>query len=129
MRWSDEPKDILDQWSWGQKRDWTGQIWDETLLPFLNGCEKKKWKEIEEETAGEDRRNKSYELDTICKEAFERLCFLKLDELDEIFRFRLGNKPRFYGFRIQHLFYALWWDADHMICPSDIQNRNKRRRK
>lgn len=129
MEWSDEKKDLEDAWSWGQSRDWRGPIWDTVLLPFLHEYKNKKWHEIENEKSGDDKRHKSYELSSICKEAYDRLEYLKLEDMDEIFRFRIGSKPRFYGFRIQHIFFALWWDAEHRVCPSDIQNRGKVRRK
>lgn len=129
MAWSDEQKDIQEAWSWGQQRDWTGTLWNETLLPYLTGYESKTWAEIERETAGKDKRHKAYEIDAICDEAQARLTKIELDYLDEVFRFRLGNKPRFYGFRLQHVFFALWWDNEHKICPSDIQDRGKIRKR
>ena len=127
-KWDDERKDILDAWSWGQVRDWTGRLWGETILPFSNSCEQKKWYELESERAGSDHRHKIYPIAAICKEAKDRLLEIKLDDMEDIFRFRLGNKPRLYGFIIQHIFFVVWWDGDHRICPSDIQNRGKVRR-
>ena len=129
MAWSDEKKDIKDFWSWGQSRDWSGKLWDNTLLPFLIEYANKTWAEIEREMAGGDKRHKAYDVDVICEEAQARLNDIELDYLDEVFRFRLGNKPRFYGFRLQHVFFALWWDGDHLVCPVDIQERGKSKKR
>ncbi len=129
MTWSDERKDVNGEWSWGETRDWTGNLWDQTILPFLEEYKNKMWSEIERENAGGDKRHKAYEIDVICTEAQTRLIEIELDYLDEVFRFRLGNKPRFYGFRLQHVFFALWWDGEHKICPTDIQDRGKTRKR
>lgn len=129
MAWSDEKKDIKESWSWGQPRDWTGELWDKTLLPFLEQYTNKTWSDIEREMAGGDKRHKAYDIDAICQEAQARLLAIELDYLDEVFRFRLGNLPRFYGFRLQHVFFALWWDGQHKVCPSDIQDRGKVRKR
>src|SRR5262245_37905159 len=68
MIWSDERKDIKEVWSWGERRDWTGELWDKTLFPFLEECKKKTWSEIERENAGGDKRHKAYDIDAICEE-------------------------------------------------------------
>lgn len=128
MAWTDERGDIHGSWSWGQRRDWTGEIWDNTLLPFLKGCECHTWAELERMTSGDDKRHKAYEISAICREAQNRLEEIELEDLDEVFRFRLTGRSRFYGFRIREFFFALWWDPEHQICPSNIQNRGKRRR-
>jgi len=36
---------------------------------------------------------------------------------EELFRFRLGNLPRLWGFRIVNEFYLLWYDPKHEIYP------------
>jgi hypothetical protein len=71
----------------------------------------------------------AYDREAICAEARTRLADIFLDDLDQVFRFRLAAKQRFYGFRLQHVFFALWWDAEHKICPSDIQDRGKVRKR
>lgn len=128
MMWSSERKDIVGRWSWGQFRNWGKPFWRKTLLPFLKSYEKKSWAEIEKETAGADRRFKSYDVFCICQEAQRRLQCIDLDDMEVISRFRLGNMERLYGFICQHVFFVLWWDPDHRIYPSDIQRRGKRRR-
>lgn len=52
-------------------------------------------------------------------EARARLEELGLDDFDELFRFRLGNMERLWGVFAgnNHVFYPLWWDCDHKVCP------------
>ena len=68
------------------------------MLPFLHAYEGKTWSEIRAEMRSKDQRHKSYQVDQICQENQKRLFDLKLDDLEEVFRFRLGNKPRMYRF-------------------------------
>jgi hypothetical protein len=125
MMWSSEKKDIIGRWSWGQSRNWGLPLWRKNILPFLHHYEKKMWKDIHRENAGDDHRFKTYETSKICKEARERLVELKIDDLEDISRFRLGNRPRLYGIMCQHVFFLLWWDPEHNIYPSNIQARGK----
>lgn len=129
MAWSDEQADLEDSWSWGQPRDWRGKVWDSILMPFLEEVVEKDWAEIEGERSGKDKRHKTYPQEAICKEAQDRLVYLELDDMETIFRFRITSKQRFYGFLVQHIFYALWWDAEHKICPTDLQDRGKVRKR
>ncbi len=129
MAWTTEKKDTLGRWTWGQFREWGKPLWRKTLLPFLLQYERKRWSDIEFEMAGRDRRFKTYEIPQICVEAQNRLQELGIDDLDYISRFRLGSKPRLYGFICQHVFFILWWDPEHRIYPSDIQDRGKNRRR
>jgi hypothetical protein len=80
------------------------------------------------EKTGGDQRHKAYPVGIICHEAQKRLEEIGLDDLDEVFRFRLASKPRLYGFLVQHIFYVLWWDPEHNVYPTDIQDRGKVRR-
>ncbi|MBO3743617.1 hypothetical protein [Actinoplanes flavus] len=54
-------------------------------------------------------------------EAQERIAQLRLDEVfgDEIFRFRVANRRRLWGFIAAGVFYILWWDAEHLVYPLD----------
>lgn len=50
-------------------------------------------------------------------EATRRLQALRLDDFDELFRFRLGNLPRLWGILDGDIFYPVWWDPDHEVYP------------
>lgn len=72
------------------------------------------WGEIEQDR----KRDHAVEVSRLCKRAQERLVALKLDDLDVLHRFRFSGTERLWGLRIEHKFFALWWDPDHVVCPS-----------
>jgi hypothetical protein len=51
-------------------------------------------------------------------EARKRLKDLKLDDVDELYSFRVNGKPRVFAIRSEMLMRILWWDADHEVCPA-----------
>jgi hypothetical protein len=60
----------------------------------------------------------SMAIETICDECQTRL--LELEKVDgEIYRFRLGNRRRLWGFRILQTFEILWYDPEHRVYPTD----------
>lgn len=79
------------------------------------------WNEIGLQTYGNDgkRRPKHHSqgIDSLCREAKERIAQLHHDETfgDEVYRFRLANLPRLWGYRVDETFYVLWWDPDHKV--------------
>ena len=117
MTYTKLTSDRSGSWSWGQERKWSKEVWECTIFPHLRECKKKNWFEIENELSGRHKRNKAYEIHRICNEAQERLIYLELEDLDEVFRFRVAYKQRLYGFRVSNLFCILWWDPDHNIYP------------
>jgi hypothetical protein len=50
--------------------------------------------------------------------AMDRLVAKNLDDLDSLFRFRLSGKERLWGARMDNIFYLIWWDPEHLVCPS-----------
>lgn len=54
--------------------------------------------------------------------ARKRLIDLRLDDIDELWRFQLTGRNRLWGLRVRHVFYVLWWDPDHRICPSPLRH-------
>jgi hypothetical protein len=44
---------------------------------------------------------------------------LRLDDFDELFRFRLGTMRRLWGIVDDEVFYPVWWDPDHKVYPQD----------
>lgn len=65
----------------------------------------------------EGKRHHSIKLDEICPEARSRLRELKLDDIEEVFSLRIGNKPRIIGIRAHTVLRLLWWDPEHQVCP------------
>jgi len=48
----------------------------------------------------------------------QRLSQRQLDGFD-VFRFRLGNTERLWGFINEAVFYPAWRDPDHSVYPPD----------
>lgn len=107
------------KWSWGINQPDVMKI-----MEFLAAAEKRTWKEIRRDMAGGNRRrgekHKFIPLSSVCKEAQDRLAELELDDQDNLFRFRLSGTERLWGVLLpdDHMFYILWWDPDHQVCPS-----------
>lgn len=63
-------------------------------------------------------RHKRIELPSLCPDANKRLHQIELDDLDCIWELRLSGLERVWGHRDGHVFYPIWWDPLHEVCPS-----------
>src|SRR5262249_11744580 len=119
MTWTVEDADRQGDWSWGP-RDWDKEHWNNILAPKLVQFQTMLWREIEAAvTDSGHRMHHSMPVDAICDESQARLIELEKAESDDIYRFRLGNKRRLWGFRIVNSFEVLWYDPLHKIYPTD----------
>jgi len=119
MAWNTDRADRKDSWSWGHEREWGYPAWNTIIHPKLKQFEQLLWREVESfNTDTGHRMHHSMEVDSICSESQVRLGDLGFDH-DEIYRFRLGNKRRLWGFRFLNVFEILWYDPDHNIYPTD----------
>ena len=50
--------------------------------------------------------------------AQKRAAEIELDVFDGLWELRLGGKQRIWGLLDGHVFYIVWWDPDHQVCPS-----------
>lgn len=105
-------------WSWKV----TGEDLRE-IIDFLSEMERLKWPEVLAQlTSGKKashRKHHSMPTAQLCVEAKRRLEAIQLDDVDHLFRFRLGNKRRLWGVLAEDVFYPVWWDADHKVYPTD----------
>ena len=118
MTWTVAKADRAENWSWGP-REWGEENWARIILPKLTDWQRLYWREIDAFVT--DTRHKSHHnmsVSDICGEAQDRLIELEQIE-DDIFRFRLGNRRRLWGFRIVSEFQILWYDPEHHIYPTD----------
>lgn len=92
-------------------------LWDD-LFNKLSNYESMTWASILQDK----KRNHSVPINDLCKEARDRLEALKLDDVDDLFRFRLSGEQRVWGMRDRQIFYLLWWDPNHQVCPSTLKN-------
>ena len=51
-----------------------------------------------------------------------RLRELQQDDSDGLYELRFGGKERVWGIRRDDRFCILWWDPEHMVCPSTLKN-------
>lgn len=57
-------------------------------------------------------------VESLCKEAQERLVELGQDDIDEVYSLRFGGQKRIIGIRDNDALKVLWWDPEHQVCPS-----------
>lgn len=119
MTWSCDDPDREGAWESGTPRDWEDDVWTANIEPKLGHWSGLTWGEID--AFSSDKGHKMHhgmDVDVITREAQHRL--MVLDKyFDTIFRFRLGNRRRLWGFRILANFDVLWFDPEHEIYPTD----------
>jgi hypothetical protein len=108
--------EYTDEWSWPD--DPAEYL---AIMRFLGEMERLTWKEIRAQMTGGRRRgalHKDIPVSNLCAVAQQRLLDLRLDDFDQMFRFRRGNFPRLWGVIMEGVFYPVWWDPEHKVCPS-----------
>lgn len=63
-------------------------------------------------------QNHSVTLDKLCKDALDRLREIKQDDIESLVSLRLTGKERVWGIRQGEVLKVLWWDPEHLVCPS-----------
>jgi hypothetical protein len=71
---------------------------------------------------GGRRGHKFIAIENLSPEAQKELERLQLDDLDGLWELHVSGKERIWGARLEHVFYPLWWDPDHEVCPSRKRN-------
>lgn len=66
--------------------------------------------------------NHAIDLDDLSSEAKKRLTELDLDDLDCVHTLRLSGSERIIGWRYENVYYVLWWDPEHRVCPSNLRH-------
>jgi hypothetical protein len=97
------------------------------IITFLSEMERLTWSQIIQQMTGGNarrgQRSKFIPVEHLCNETKARLVELGCDDMDELFRFRLGNMGRLWGLLMDEgdvkIFYPIWWDADHKVCPGN----------
>jgi hypothetical protein len=85
---------------------------------------REKLKNFESMTLGEilRRNNHMVEVGILCKEAIDRLRELRLDDIDQLLSLRLTGVQRIWGILEHNVVILLWWDPDHLVCPSLLKH-------
>ena len=109
------------EWSWRIN----GSTLD-TIVQFMIQMERLTWKQIRTQQAATTTRARarhhSQQVETLAADAQRRLSELGLDDVDELFRFRVDQKGRLWGVLSREsprVFYPIWWDDDHRVYPID----------
>lgn len=58
------------------------------------------------------------EVHQLSKPARDRLVALNLDDQEQLLSLRLTGKKRIWGILEHNIVILLWWDPDHLVCPS-----------
>lgn len=115
MEWSDGNADREGTWSWGHERDWGDEVWKEVIEPKIVEFGRLLWREIEAMTTDTGHRSHHpMDVEIIHNDAISRLYEIEQYQ-DSIYRFRLGNRRRLWGFRTVNVFEILWYDPEHNI--------------
>lgn len=102
-------------WSWD-----VSDITMREIIAFLTEMERLTWTEVRAQTHGGGHfRHHPIPVEQLCAEAQRRLRSLRLDDLDELFEFRLASRRRLWGVLPEDgIFYVLWWDSAHRVYPT-----------
>ena len=58
----------------------------------------------------------------LSSDAKNRLVDLQLDDLDELYSFRVTGRSRVFAVHRTHYMRILWYDPDHAVCPAPKKN-------
>jgi hypothetical protein len=105
--------DLEGKWGWGKFAN--GHA--DALTKKCGG-----WEGMREDEVFGKGGNKLIPADNMVLEASSRLTELELDDHGGLWELRLSGKPRIWGLRSGHIFYPVWWDPEHSVCPSKKKN-------
>jgi len=111
-------KDHQGMWSWQELRAWTNEEWSKDIFPALTNFSKLTWGEIDRFSSDSGHKmHHTHDISQLHEEAQKRWIELDLEQFDTVFRFRMGNTERAWGYVVQAHFFMVWWDRHHSIYP------------
>ena len=108
FEWSVDQIDFEGRWGWGKIEI---KFFIETILKKLKHYETMAWSEVE------GSNSHFIPVNQIDKFAKDRLRNRHLF-VEQLFSLRITGKKRVWGYREKKIFYLLWWDPEHQVCPS-----------
>jgi hypothetical protein len=87
----------------------------EKIRDRLKHFETMTWREILTEGG---KRNHLVKVGDLCKEAQQRLQVIRQDDLAELLSLGLTGRERIWGILDNGVVKLLWWDPEHLVCPS-----------
>jgi hypothetical protein len=94
---------------------WAGISSEHTKL-IAEAC--RGWESMRPEEVFAAGGNKPIPFERLCPTAQARLRQIDLEEYDGLWELRVSAKRRIWGIRKRHVFYIVWWDPEHEVCPS-----------
>jgi hypothetical protein len=91
----------------------------EPLLTRLRAWESMTWSQIAMEGK---KRNHSIKVADCSAAAQRRLVEISLEDIDELFSMGVQGRPRVIGILDRNVFKFLWWDPEHLVCPSELKH-------
>ncbi len=85
-----------------------------TIADKLKSYEGTTWTDLTTRQRGDH----TVDIGGLCAKAQKQLQKLKLDDHDQLWSLRLTGQIRLWGVRMEGVFYVLWWDPEHAVCPS-----------
>lgn len=83
------------------------------IIPKLISFEQRKWGDI----ISDKKHNHWISYEKLSKEAQDRLIEIKL-YYDALFSLRLTGTMRLFGYIENGIFYIIWYDPNHEVCPA-----------
>lgn len=105
--WRFSTVDRTGPFAWPESTDIEMQI-----VEKLRQFDSMRWHDIE----GENHH--SIDVGSLSRNARSRLSAINQDDVDEVFSFHFSGKRRIIGIRDRNVVKLLWWDPDHLVCPS-----------
>jgi len=102
-------------WNWGNLDPGSAPGLHNRLAQF----EKQTWNEI---FVRDKYINHGVDRDQIVPAAIRRLYELELDDHEKIWSLHVTSKQRIWGLLVEDIFYLLWWDPEHEVCPSPLKH-------
>lgn len=87
------------------------------IIPKLISFENRTWGEI----VSDKKHNHWIESDSFAKGAQSRMVELNL-YYDSLFSLRLTGEMRLFGYIENGIYYIIWYDPKHEICPSKLKH-------
>jgi hypothetical protein len=89
------------------------------IANHMKSYERMTWAQVRSGGGGRDH---PIPVSKLTPEAQKRLQVLRVDDFDELWRFRFTGPKRIWGVKIGRVFHLLWWDPQHKVCPSELKH-------
>ena len=99
------------------------EAWARRVLDFLREVSSSTWMEVRAQLGSgkyaKHRLHHDQEASRLTERAQQRLVQFYSHMGGEMFRFRITDLARLWGFVVDGTFYIIWWDPDHKVYPLD----------